>query len=255
MNSSANIPGKSSEDFYDATPLESHLLYQGEIVINVPFLDLQKPPNWQLLRTRTGRRVEDALQHGGLGGVVRVLDSNMSREQWDSDNRGDFVMARLQKGPALVLNTTCDLQNKDFIQIAPIFSAKDDEAYLGRLQKGEIISAFWIKAKPPQIKDESFADFELVQAVHKSFLKRIQLDQHFRLGRMRVLELQRSLTFYFGRPNSFDARADSVPRTGNYLCVRCFYMDGRVSHVHLVEGAEFPRCENCGTGVWVIQGR
>jgi hypothetical protein len=255
VTSSANTPGETPEGFYDAAPLEPHLLYQGEILINVPFLDIPKPPNWQLIRTKSGRRVDEALNHGSLGGLVRVLDSNVSHEEWGADGRGDFVMARLQKGPALVLNTTCDLQNKDFVQIAPVFPVGGDAAHLERLRNGEIISAIWIQARPPDIPEESYADLELIQAVHKSFVRRIRPDQHFRLNPERVRSLQRATTFYFGRPNSFDSRADAVPRTGTYLCVRCFYLEGRASAKSLYEGGEFGFCEACGGTTWVIQGR
>jgi hypothetical protein len=255
VTSSANIPGEGSDEFYDAAPLEPHLLYQGEILVDVPFLDMPKPSNWLLLRTRSGRRVDEALAHGSIGGLVRVLDSNQSREAWAADGKGDFAMALLQKGPVLVLNTTCDLQNKHFMQVAPIFPVGSDAAYLGRLKNDEIISAFWIKMRPPEIPQESYADLELIQAVHKSYVKRIRPEQHFRLSPERVRLLQRTITFYFGRPNSFDRRSDAVPRAGTYLCIRCVYVHGRISSYSLLEGAEFPTCEVCGGTTWILRGR
>jgi hypothetical protein len=254
VTSSANIRGEGPSDFYDASPLEPHLLYQGEILVNVPFLDMPKPGNWQLLRTRSGRRVNDALERGNLGGLVRVLDSNQSKEEWQADNEGDFAMAILQKRPVLVLNATCDVQNNAFLQIAPIFPVGLDSTYLEGLKDGRIFSAFWLKIHPPEIPEESYADLELIQAVHKSYIKRIRPEQHFRLNSERTRALQRAITRYFGRPNSFDSRSDTVPRTGTYLCVPCFYMDGHVMSVPLEEGSSFPLCTACSGTQWVLKG-
>jgi hypothetical protein len=254
VTSSATTPGEA-DDFYDAAPLEPHLLYQGEILVDVPTFEMPRPANWQLLRTRSGKRVDEALKQGGLGGLVNVLDSNLSKEQWQSDNLGDHAMAILQKRPALVLNTTCDLQNKNFMQIAPIVpTTPDDQEFLERLKGGGIASAFWIKTRPSEIPPESYADFELIQAVHKSYVRRIRPDQHFRLSPNRVRMLQSAITRYFGRPNSFDSRSDVAPRTGTYLCVNCFYMDAQIGSVSLQEGARFSTCQ-CGGTAWILKGR
>lgn len=113
MTSSGNTPGETtSNDFYDAAPLEPHLLYQGEILVDVPVLNMPKETRWLLLRTRSGKMVDEALQGGSLGGTVKVLDSNQSKEQWYNNTDGDFVMARLSKRAALVLSQTCDVQTK-----------------------------------------------------------------------------------------------------------------------------------------------
>lgn len=255
MTSSGNTRGETEDDrFYDAAPLEPHLLYQGEILIDVPFLNMPKDTHWLLLRTRSGRPVDEALQQGNLGGMVKVLDSNQSKEEWYNATDGDFAMARLSKRPALILSQTCDVQTKDFIQVAPIFSANSASDHLTRLRQGLIKSAFWLKANPPYLA-ESYADFELIQALHKSYIKRLLPSQHFRLSDVRVRELQGFITRYFGRPNSYDAETDRAPRTGTYLCVACFYMDGRVTAITLVEGENFRLCSVCGGRGWVLKGR
>ncbi len=256
MSSSANTPGEASlGEFYDASPLEGDQLYQGEILTNVPILTMPKPSScWSLLRTRSGRRVDDALEQGKLGGIVKVLDSNQSKEQWYAEGRGDFAMAVLDKRPVLVLNQTCDVQTKDFLQVTPIYPADSDGESLERLKRGEIYSAFWLKAHPPEIREESYADLEHVQAIHKTYLKRIRPEQHFRLSAQRTRELQRFVTRYFGRPNSFDCRNDAAPKTGTFLCVRCFYMDARVTQVDLEEGSAFQVCEVCRGTQWVLKG-
>ncbi len=163
-------------------------------------------------------------------------------------------MARLSKRPALVLSQTCDVQTKQFIQIAPIFPAEGTEDHLTRLREGKILSAFWLKEHPPTLT-ESYADLELIQSVHKSYLKRLLPEQHFRLAHARTRELQRCLTRYFGRPNSFDVGVDHAPRAGTYLCVQCFYMNGVVTPVTLTEGQDFERCVVCGGRGWVLRGR
>jgi len=256
VNSSANIPGDITPDeFYDSDPLEPNQLYQGEILTDLPILAMPKPGRWQLLRTRSGRRIEEALEHGNLGGPVNVLDSNQSKEQWQADKTGDYVMAILDKRPVVVLNQTCDVQTKAFLQVAPIFPIETEGAYFDRLKNGEIFDAFWIAKNPPEIPEESFADLELIQAVHKSYIKRIRPGQHFRLNAPRIQILQRTITRYFGRPNSFDSRSDLVPRTGTYLCIGCFYMDALITSMSLNEGSNFSACQTCGGTGWVLKGR
>jgi len=255
VSSSINTPGEAGpDDFYEPAPLEPTLLYQGEILAKVPIVNMPKPNPWQLLRTRSGKRVHEALEHGGLGGLVKVVDSNLSTEQWYGDDLGDYVMAVLDKRPALVLNQTCDVQNKDFLQIAPIFPAGNED-YVERLQRGEILSAFWIKKRVPEIQVESYADLELIQAVHKTYLKRINPTQHFRLNSQRIRVLQGAITRYFGRPNSYDVKSDHVPTGGTYLCVGCFYMDALVTSVDLSAGSRFQACQVCQGTQWVLKGR
>ena len=260
MSSNATTPGEASPvDFYDATPTESHLLYQGEILADIPILSMPKLSRWLLLRTGSGRRVHEALEHGAKPGTVKVLDSNMSREQWYADGLGDYAMAVLDKRPVLVLSQTCDVQNKDFVQVAPILpvSIEGAEAEAGDLDNlimGNIINAFWIRAHPPEIPAESFADLTLIQAVHKSYIRRLRQEQHFRLSADRTRLLQQFITRYFGRPNSFDAQHDHAPRRGTYLCVTCFYMSGSISATNIEEGANFPSCGVCNGTQWVLRG-
>jgi len=250
LATSTNNP---ADDFYDAAPLEPHLLYQGEILVDVPLLHMPKESRWQLLRTRSGRRFEEALEHGNLGGLVFVVDSNKSREEWYAFPDGDFVAARLSKRPALVLSQTCDVQVKDFIQVAPIFDADTDD--VERLRGGEeLYSAFYLAPHPPHF-GHSYADLELMQAVHKSYIKRLKSEQHFRLKEARTRTLQRALTRYFGRPNSYDVGADTAPEAGTYLCVACFYKNGIVTAVERAAGQEFHYCTTCGGRGWVKRGR
>jgi hypothetical protein len=243
-------PPESQSDFYDAAPLEPHLLYQGEILIDVPLLVMPKDSRWQLLRTRSGRRFEDALEHGNLGGKVEVLDSNRSAIEWYANPDGDWAAGRLSKRPVLVLSQTCDVQTKDYIQVAPIYPVPRED--LERVKNGALYSVFYLQPHAPEFGD-SFADLEKMQAVHKSYIRRPIL--HFRLTDYRVRELQRFLTRYFGRPNSFDADVDAVPRTGSYLCVDCFYFDGKVASISRAQGEEFGECPGCNGTKWVIQAR
>jgi len=242
------------DSLYDAARLEPHLLYQGEILSDVPFLNMPKESRWLLLRTKSGKMVDDALQKGNLGGIVKVLDSHQSKEEWYNSTEGDFAMARLSKRPALVLSQTCDVQTKQFIQIAPIFAAEGSLEHIERLRSDSIISAFWLPAHLPHF-GESYADLELIQAVHRSYVKRLTQGQHFRLNHSRVRELQRFVTRYFGRPNCFDAGADLAPCAGTYLCVSCFYMDGRITDSTRIDGQQFEKCKTCGGRSWILKGR
>jgi hypothetical protein len=257
VSSTANTPGDDGPgDFYDSSPLERDHLYQGEILVDVPILNMPKPQScWSLLRTRSGRRVGEALQNGNIGGPVNVLDSNQSQALWYADGLGDHVMAVLDKRPVLILNQTCDIQSKDFLQVAPIFPHGKGGEALARLKEGMIFQAFWLQPHQPEIPHDSYADFEQIQAVHKTYLKQIQPGQHFRLNAARTRLLQSAITRYFGRPNSYDARTDSAPITGTYLCVWCFYMDAIVSKVEATEGSHLQPCPICGRHQLVLKGR
>lgn len=261
MTSNATIPGEGiPDDFYDTAPLEPNQLYQGEILIDVPILYMPKESRWLLLRVaRTGRRVLEALENGTVPGTVRVLDSNQSKELWYADGLGDYAMALLDKRPVLVLSQTCDIQNKDFIQIAPILPAslpgeEISAEELDTLTSGQIINAFWLKPHPPDILTHSFADFTLIQAVDSGYVRRIRPEQHFRLRPDRTRLLQHRITKYFGRPNSFDSRSDHVPRAGTYMCVSCFYMHGHITAITLEDATSFPPCPTCGPTQWVLRG-
>ena len=248
-----NTAGSPIEsDFYDAAPVEPHLLYQGEILVDIPLLLVKKESRWLILRTNSGRTIHEALKGGGIGGTVKVLDSNQSTEKWRTAIDGDSVAAYLTKRPVLVLSQTCDIQNKDFIQVAPIYDA--DAGDVEALRAGnEMYSAFYLKSHPPNFPD-SYADLELMQAIHKTYLKDITAERHFRLKDEQVRLLQRHITRYFGRPNSYDARSDAVPSTDTYLCVDCFYFDGVATSITCNEGDRFPQCATCEGISWVRKG-
>lgn len=245
--------------FYDdAAPLEPHLIYQGEILLGVPLVTMRKPLRWLLLRTGKGGPIHEVLGIGETPKTVKVLDSNLTEVKWEKDvgPDGDYAMALLSKRPILVLSQTCDVQNKDFIQVAPIYPAPPDDSYVGKLIRNEILSAFRLPRHPPDWEGEAFADLEQIQAVHKSYRKVKKGDAeylHFRLRPEKTLKLQQNLTRYFGRPNAFDAGTDKAPRTATYLCVQCFYRDGCITKVDLPENGDFKACAKCGGPSWVIQ--
>jgi hypothetical protein len=241
------------DDFYDAAPLEPHLLYQGEILVDVPLLAAPKDKRWLLLRTKSGARLDEALKTSTVR-LAKVLDSNQTELEWKATPEGDFAMAVISKRPVMVLNQNCDIQNKDFIQVAPIFDAIGTPEELDRLKKGELFSAFYLKARPP-LFPESLVDFELIQAVHKTYIKQIEPGKHLRLKEARVRELQRRITRYFGRPNAYDVATDTAPATGTYLCVPCFYRDGAITAQDRVTGDAFDKCPVCAGERWVLKGR
>lgn len=251
MSTAGNLE-PAQHGFYEAAPVEPLLIYQGEILVDVPLLLASKENRWLILRTNSGRTIHEALRGGGTGGTVKVLDSNQTDLKWNTAIDGDSVVAYLTKRPVLVLSQTCDVQNKDFIQVAPIYPA--DPAYVERLKRGnEILSAFYLEAHPPHF-GESYADFERIQAVHKGYIKRLNPEQHFRLKGERIRHLQGALTRYFGRPNTYDAKADKVPQTGTYLCADCFYFDGVATRVAFNEGDSFRFCDVCEGEQWVRKG-
>ncbi len=246
--STAGSP-EPEDDFYEAAPVEPLSIYQGEVLVEVPLLLVKKESRWLLLRTNSGRTIHEALHNGELGGTVKVLDSNQSAEKWRTAIDGDSAVAYLTKRPVLVLSQTCDIENKDFIQVAPIYEA--DPADVPRLQAGnDMYSAFYLPAHPPHFRD-SYADFERMQAIHKTYIKRLNPDQHFRLKDKRLRELQSQITRFFGRPNSYDARTDKAPSADTFLCVDCFYFAGRATAIECEKNEDFPLCNVCGGHSWL----
>lgn len=141
------------------------------------------------------------------------------------------------------------------MQVAPIFpAAPDNPEHLDRLKEGAIFSAFYLEPHAPQF-GEAFADFERMQAVHKSFIRKLEPEHHFRLTEKRVRLLQSRITRYFGRPNCYDVGKDRAPVSGTYMCVACFYLDGKVTTLELVLNDDFRYCDVCGGRAWVIKGR
>jgi len=244
---------RPEDDFYDAAPVEPHLVYQGEILVDVPLLLVSKGKRWLLLRTNSGRTIHEALKDGGIGGTVKVLDSKQSEEKWRNAIDGDSAVAYLTKRSVIVLSQTCDVENKDFIQVAPVYAADPED--VEKLKAGnDVYSVFYLEHHPPHISTPSFADLERMQAIHKSYINRLDPAQHLRLKDEHVRNLQRHITRYFGRPNSFDSRADVVPRTDTYLCIDCFYFDGVATAVTFEEGKSFRECEKCRGVRWVRKG-
>ncbi|HWY22963.1 MAG TPA: hypothetical protein VNX26_17180 [Candidatus Acidoferrum sp.] len=255
MNSAENSPGKQQQDdFYDAAPLEPHLIYQGEILIDVPLFIVpfsELGNRWLILRSSKGKPIHQMLKDGETPTWMQVLDPKKSEIAWDEDGtKGDSVMGYMSKHPVVVLSQTCDVETKKFIQVAPVYPTVDD-GYIGKLMRDEVVSAFWVKKHPPLWEKEMYADFEHIQAVHKSYRKKPS--PHFRLAPKKVLDLQRAITRYFGRPNSFDAKKDLAPRSATYLCVGCFHFNGVATGIHVDEGKAFPVCEVCEGAAWTIQ--
>jgi hypothetical protein len=250
-----NTLGSTDDGFYEAAPPEPLLIYQGEVLIDVPILNMPMPSRWLLLRTRSGATLDVALKQGLKGGLALVLDSNQSKEKWYTGTEGDFAMARLSKRPVLVVSQNCDISTKEFIHVVPIFDVDGTAEHIQRLRDGLIMSAFWLKAHPPELGVESFADLQLIQPIHRSYIKRVSPEQHFRLTDDRIRRLQSAITRYFGRPNSYDAETDVCPRTGTYLCTACFFLDGIATAMERIEGQRFEECPDCKGKSWILQGR
>jgi hypothetical protein len=254
LTESSSSSSNPEEPFYASSPLERELLYQGEILLETPIFSMPMPSRWLLLRTASGKRIDEALNYGAGAkeNRVRVLDSNQFDLEWQESKLGDFVMGILNKCPALVLSQNCDIANRDFIQIAPIIPIDAaDAGLIERLQKHEVIDSFYLEPHPPEWEADAYADFELIQSVHKSYVKGIATENHFRLSDGKVLLLQQYLTRFFGRPNAYDVKGDAVPRDGIYMCAQCFYRDGTATSITFKKDGLFVVCQLCGGTKWL----
>ena len=217
---------------------------------------MPQPSRWLVLRTNSGKRIDEALNYGKAAAEnrVRVLDSNLSGLEWQDSKLGDFVVGVLDKRPALVLSQNCDIANRDFIQVAPIISIESSTGeHMDLLKTHSILDSFYLKPHPPEWVTEAYVDLERIQSVHRTYIKNIPSENHFRLSDTNILLLQRQLTRFFGRPNSYDANSDLAPRDGRYLCTLCFYKRGIATSASLTEKSRFPVCDICGGVGWVAQ--
>jgi len=254
LTESSSSEVNPEDSFYASDPLEGDLLYQGEVIIDTPILTMPQPTRWLLLRTQSGKPVDAALDYGK--GVkenrVRVLDSNQFSPEWTTTGSGDFVMGILDKSPAMIVSQNCNIDTKDYVQVAPIIPVDPSDAeYVENIKEHKMLSFFYMAPRPPLWDTPAYVDFNLIQSIHKTYIKRIPAENHFRLSAANVIQLQRNLTRFFGRPNAYDANADTVPRDGTYLCVQCFYMGAKATAVSLNKGGKFNICDQCGGVGWV----
>lgn len=234
------------KDWYDPAP-DYRILSQGDVLDNVPTVTM--PPaskSWILLRPAPPVTIIGAL----AGATPKAFRPRTEADAADAWAHGEeLVLARGTRRRLMVVNHNCDIDNRNFYQLARVYDAAEMSTKTDSLQKNEITYAFFLPAAQPHMPVDQFADLSQIAAVHKSYVRDAVLVQ--RLSNRAVHELQRHLVAFYGRPFGFSVD-DQVSEPGNYACTNCFFTAGILEMRAMAAGSPFAPCSHCDTkATWV----
>jgi hypothetical protein len=244
----------SAEVWYEQQ-LDLTSYYQGDIIRDVPVLFLpDKISKWFLLRPgpKSPKLVDDILK----GEICKWLESTPEgqlKDRWQHGDKSELVAAMAQLNDVIILTQTCDIQNRSFYQIAPVFpESKLKQSALQHLRENDLQYAFYLPAVPPYVKENSYADLSYSCAVPKAYFPKdlVQARLAARLTNIARIELQSQLLNYFGRPFGFGARDRAITK-GEYGCVACFFRFGKSVKLTFEAGANFGPCPECNQTLWI----
>lgn len=243
----------TAEDWYDADP-DVASSYQGDVIDGVPvvFIPPGKVSNWTLLRPNSPVTPQEAL----AGRTPKVFLPRPEQAVGDAWSYGgaEFVLARASRDRVMIVTQSCDIEHRNFIQVAPVFSAANLQpnrsALLGA---NEIKYLFFLPSDKRLLAEDSYADLSLITCVHKSYLRTGKLI--VRLASPTVTKLQAHLAAFHGRPFGFNTK-DISPQDAEYVCSSCFFESATVQRRILTKGTPFPACSECGDkALWVKLGK
>lgn len=227
--------------WYDSVP-DAGSRYQGDVLAGVPVVLM--PPQgdgpWVLLRPSAPVTFERALA-GDRPRSFTPHSENSLEERWPDDQ--ELVLAKARRSKVLVVTQSCDLDNRKWIQVAPVSPAATLQAdKLASLRINEIKYFFYLPADPPDLREECFADLSRITAVHRSYLSAASPVK--RLTPLATFELQKCLADFYARPSGFNVR-DTVPQTGDYICLNCFTRRAVTERAPMSAGRRFDPCPGC----------
>jgi hypothetical protein len=233
--------------WYDTDP-DPTGFFQGDILedVAVVFMPPAGSGKWVLLRPGLPLTRAQALA-GNTPKVFRPFVAGAAPEEWSTPD--ELVLAKATKRAVMVITQTCDLERRNFVQVAPVYAAQTlSPNKQASLEKNEVNYLFFLPIAP-SLPDKSFADLSQIMSVHNSYMKEAKLKR--RLSNEARARLQMHLANLHGRPFGF-AAVDTVSQSGDYLCLRCFLTAAVVEKGTLVAGAMFGECNRCGpSALWV----
>lgn len=244
----------SASDCYEED-LDLTSFYQGDIVRDVPIIFLpDKISKWFILRPGAGskKHVDDVLR----GEICKWFESSPEgqvKDAWQHSNREEYVAAKAFLVNVIILTQTCDLENRSYYQIAPLYpETKQKESAWEHLRSNGLNFTFYLPAKAPYITENSYADFSQSCVVPKAYFPKSSIAVRIaaRLTNGYRAALQAQVAHYFGRPFGFSAK-DRVSITAEYACVSCFYRSGASVKLTFQAGSHFTPCETCGVALWI----
>ncbi|MGA2606255.1 MAG: hypothetical protein ABSH01_02225 [Terriglobia bacterium] len=235
------------KECYDANP-DSSSLYQGDVLRGIPLVFM--PPagkSWILLRPSPGTTLLEALE-GRTPKVFAPRSEGALSDAWAHGR--EFVLAMAEKRTVMIVTQTCDIDNRNFIQVSPVYHADGlTPEKLASLEGDDVKYMFYLPTDSNRIKEKSYADLSQSSPVHKSYLKTDQLV--VRHLPARTAKLQARLAELQGRQFGFNP-SDSVPQTSDYVCANCFFTSASTQRLKMTQGVLFPPCPLCGEAVlWV----
>jgi hypothetical protein len=237
----------TGERWYETDP-DISSYYQGDVVGGVPvvFMPPARSGAWILLRPSAPVSLQQALA-GNLPKVFRPVVEHSADDPWQGDE--ELVLAKATKRPVLLVTQTCDLVHRNFVQVAPVYSAdKLSAAKQESLDVNEITYLFCLPQQPGHL-ERSFADLSQITSVHRSYVAAGRLS--VRLSNIGRIALQKHLANFHGRPFGFSP-AEAVPQDADYVCANCFMSAARVQMEHIAADQGFPHCPNCGeNALWL----
>jgi hypothetical protein len=232
--------------WYDRDP-DKGSFYQGDIVSGVPVVFL--PPlgdgGWLLLRPDTQHTLEQVL----AGQSPKYLKLHAEATLPDPWRLGkELVFAKAEMANIILVTQTCDLDHRNFLQVAPVYLASGLLGPTKResLKTNSINHMFFLPADGNRLVEDSFADLSQITSIHKSYIRGANVVS--RLATLGRVHFQNHLANLHGRPFGFNTR-DLVPQTAEYFCMNCAVSTGKGEQRKLESGTACPPCGTCGEHV------
>lgn len=245
-----------ARDWYlNLAEIDVTAFYQGDVIRDVPIVFLpDKISKWFILRPspNSKKQVDDVLR-GEICKWFEAMPEGQLKDAWTYGQKEEYVAAKAVRVNAIILTQTCDIENRSYYQVAPVYpETRQKESALAPLRENEIGSAFYLPAVAPHIVENSYADLSHTCIVPKAYFPKNSVMQMLsaRLSRLATAELQEHVAHYFGRPFGFNTR-DRATISGEYTCVSCFYLFGVCTKAVFQTGANFTTCERCNHALWI----
>lgn len=245
----------SAREWYEPNP-DLTSFYQGDVIKNVPVIFLpEKITKWLLLRPdpKSAKFIDDVLR-GQICKWFQVFPEGQLEDAWQHSQNEELVAARARMMTVIILTQSCDIVQRDYYQIAPVYpeTAQRKETILPFLRENRVNHTFFLPASAPSLPENSYADLAHTTFIPKAYFPKDTVWQALaaRLTELARTALQEQIAEYFGRPFGFGER-DKAKQTAEYACISCFYKTGVSIKRRFERDTHFTKCETCGDARWL----
>jgi len=244
-----------AKDWYEQEP-DLTSFYQGDIIRDVPVIFLpDKISKWFILRPggADSKKHIDTVLRGEICKWFQSFPEGQLKDVWTFGEKEEYVAAKAFLVNVTILTQSCDIENRNYYQIAPIYpETKQKQSALEHLRQNGLNYAFYLPAVAPYLEENSYVDLAHTCVVPKAFFPRdsVRMRLAARLTDLARTSLQEQLAHYFGRPFGFSKR-DKARTTSEYACVSCFYRTGDSVKKQFHASLNFEPCDKCGETRWI----